>query len=715
MFLSRIQVYDIACERYRNLQEIERKNIELRNREAMLNLLINSQPAHIFAKNADDHFRYVMANQKFAEFVGLPINEVIGKTDRELFAHSEDGRWFETRDAEIMAGGQSRNFPEAAFGANGVQIQFQTVKTPCIGPNGENLLLGISVDITRSANISKSHEIIRQCLETLVLNPNLEAGIDSAIEQVRKHIGADRIYLFHFDFERRCGRFYKEFHNKNCCALFDEAQDIPLSTSFNWIKHFKNDCFLTIPDARDDATLQKFGPYYENIIRMEDTRSLYGHRLLIAGKLWGYVGIAFEKRRRILSSDELDFVQSAARFVEIMIQHEQMQSELLRALKDAKAAEKAKSYFLATMSHEIRTPLNAVIGFSEILQDGSLPPETQKSYLKDISVAGNALLALINDVLDLSKLEAGQMVFAPVETDFPALVDEVATIFQQRFRDKKLENIICLAPMPTLLIDKLRMRQILFNLVGNAVKFTDRGHIKLSGTFTPSGDSCGTLCFSLEDTGCGISEEDQKRLFQPFVQSNAIRGTQAAQNGTGLGLAIIRRMLERRNGEISVKSAPGKGSTFTVTMHRVAYIVKRHVNAPEQSAQVVAPQHMTGRVLVVDDVAVNLKVTQAMLTRIGVSSVVANGPVEALECLKQKDITLVLCDLWMPVMNGDELARKIRKLYPERNLKLVALTADTETSGTFDMNEFNAVLHKPVNMEALRKLIADFCETCAGI
>ena len=301
------------------------------------------------------------------------------------------------------------------------------------------------------------------------------------------------------------------------------------------------------------------------------------------------------------------------------------------------------------------------------------------------------------------------MVFTPVETDFPALVKEVSMIFQQCFRDKKLKNIIRINPMPTLLIDKLRMRQILFNLVGNAVKFTEHGHIEFSGSFTPVGDSSGTLCFSIADTGCGISEEDRKRLFQPFVQSNAIRGTQTAHNGTGLGLAIIRRMLERRNGEITLKSEPGKGSTFTVTMREIGYLVKHHVNEPDVSEPLSVSPLISGQVLVVDDISMNLRVTGAMLKKIGVDSVIANSPEAALKCLRENNrITLVLCDLWMPEMNGDELARKIRKLYPARMLKLVALTADTENGETFDMNAFDGILHKPVNVEALRKTVAEF-------
>ncbi len=707
MLKNAVKLYSLVCERSRNLRLIKEKSTEISNRDALLNTVINSLPANVFAKDADHEFRYIMANRHLVDFIGKPLAEIIGKTDRDLFSVADEWTWLEQRDAEIMTSGQSHSYTETIFNASGREVQFQTVKTPCVGPSGEKLLLGISIDNTRNARINKSREIIRQCLETLVLHPNLEEGITRSISQVREYIGADRIYFFSFDFQEQTGKFHKEFCAPNHRPVLVDQKAIPFSTSINWKQYFRDECFMNFPDLQDAAVLEKFGERYAKIIKDLNAQSLYCHRILIQGKLWGYVGIEFDERKRILTADELDFVQSTARFVEIMIQHEHMQSELLQALKAAKASEKAKSYFLASMSHEIRTPLNAVIGFSEILKDGSLPPETQKSYLNDISVAGNALLALINDVLDLSKLEAGQMVFTPTETDFAALVSEVATIFQQRLCDKGLQNNISVAAMPLLLLDKLRMRQILFNLLGNAVKFTEHGHIDFTASFTPDGDVGGTLRFALSDTGCGIAEEEQKRLFQPFIQSNTIRGTQAEKNGTGLGLAIVRKMLERLHGDIQLASEPGKGSTFTVTIHKVAYSVTRHIPRTGKAPEKAAADSFSGSVLIIDDVKMNLKVTQAMLQKLGVNSETANSPDAALKCLEQKDFPLILCDLWMPVMNGDELTRKIRKLYPDRKMKIIVLTADTEANASFDISIFDGMMRKPVSMSELRKALSD--------
>ena len=705
MLKNAAKLYNIVCERSGNLKLIEEKNEELRSREALLNKVINSLSANIFAKNADDKFRYVIANQHFADFVGKKPEEIIGKTDRDLFDRIEDQDWFESNDKNVILSGKSQSFPETVFNAQGQKIKLQTVKTPCSAPNGKKLLLGVSVDTSQQAHIAKSREIIRQCLETMVLDPNLDEGINRSISQVREYIGADKIYFFKFNFEKRTGSFHKEFNAPDYRLKFNKNMDIPFSTSLNWEEYFQDKCFMNFPSMQDEASIKKFGSYYGKIIKQKYVQSLYCHRILIQGKLWGYVGIVFAKRKRILTPGELEFVQSTARLVEIMLQHEQMQSELLQALKKAKASEKAKSYFLASMSHEIRTPLNSVIGFSEILKDGTLPLETQKNYLNDISVAGNALLSLINDVLDLSKLEAGQMVFTPTETDFSALTAEVATIFQQRLREKRLQNNIIVANMPTLLIDKLRIRQILFNLLGNAVKFTDHGHIDFTAEFTPVDNTSGTLVFSLADTGCGISQEDQKRLFKPFVQSNAIRGTQAAQNGTGLGLAIIQRMLERLHGEIKLTSKLNKGSTFTVTLHNVGYVVKRHMKALPAVAPAEEKCEFTGKVLVIDDVMLILKVTQAMLKKINVCSETANSPEAALKCLENAKFSLILCDLWMPGMNGDKLAAKIRNMYPESNIRIIALTADTEADGTFDMSVFDSVLRKPITITVIKEAI----------
>lgn len=586
-------------------------------------------------------------------------------------------------------------------------------------------------DVMSDSKNTEYSKIIQHCLETLVLNPDLEEGMNESIARVREAIHADRMFILRFGTELDTGKMTANFDKESCAPgrnpLFRDISGVPLSAGIDWLKHFGKECFLNFPDIQAPDVLAVFDPFYRKLILQENIRSLYCHRVLIDGKITGYVGLTFENAPRILDQESLDFVQSIARLVEVMIKHNQMQSNLLRALNEAKAAEKVESNFLAIMSHEIRTSLNAVICFSEILKDKSLSPENQKEYLADISIAGSALLALINDILDLAKLESGHMAFAPSETDFPALVDEVFIMFKSRLRDKNLTSRVSIQPMPLLMLDKIRMRQILFNLVGNAVKFTDKGHIEFVAEFIPNDDGTqnahdvhdvhdahdahdaheGTLRFSVTDTGCGISEEDQKQLFQPFTQSKAIRGTQVANNGTGLGLVIVRKMLDQLNSSIKLQSTPGVGSTFTVERRNVSYVRKSLGRTGKIDSEQVKLNPMgasLGRVLVVDDVAMNRKVMGILLRQMNIPSFTADSAKEALKQLEVHDFSVILCDLWMPEMDGEELARKIRELYPHRKMRLIALTADTEAEENFNLSLFDGILRKPVCFNDLRKV-----------
>ena len=380
-----------------------------------------------------------------------------------------------------------------------------------------------------------------------------------------------------------------------------------------------------------------------------------------------------------------------------------IRKELTAALEQAQAANKAKSCFLASISHEIRTPLNAVIGFSELLKGGGLSETERVEYLDSINLAGNSLLRLINDVLDLSKLEAGQMTLTPQPTDVAALLREVQAIFRYKVQEKHLFfRLDCPAGLPLFLLDSLRLRQILLNLTGNAVKFTGEGGVTLSAGFTPSGGGRGTLAIRVRDTGIGIPEEAQQRIFEPFVQSDSARDTHV-YGGTGLGLAICRRLAGRMSGKIVLESEIGKGSCFTLLLENIDPAGRKELrdgraDAPPPSAR---RKH---RVLLVDDVLLNLKVLQAMLRRLGIESACASSGREALEILREDtDFDLILTDLWMPEMDGAELAREIRSRPAAGRLPVVVVTADTQAGGK-PVDCFSGILYKPITLESLERL-----------
>ncbi len=389
-----------------------------------------------------------------------------------------------------------------------------------------------------------------------------------------------------------------------------------------------------------------------------------------------------------------------------------VQDRLRRAVLDAESASKAKSCFLATMSHELRTPLNAVIGFSELLRNDTLPRNEQNDYLQSINFAGNALLKLINDILDLSKIEAGQSVITPERSDFAALCREIHSIFKLQAEEKKLEFVLeCDPDLPCLYLDTLRLRQVLLNLTGNAMKFTWSGSIRLAVRFRPENGETGTLSIQVADTGIGISEESRETIFEPFVQDRKRRDEHAYQ-GTGLGLSISSRLISQMGGRITLESEPGKGSCFTVVLEHVKFEAVRTPAADagagtEQPGTAPSPARQFS-LLLVDDVAMNLKVLSAMLRKLGVETRCASSGAEALELLKARRPDMLLTDMWMPGMNGPELAAAVRKLPEGGRLRIVAVTADTEVRTNFGAEEFDDIMLKPLTLEKLRKLLDDF-------
>ncbi len=379
--------------------------------------------------------------------------------------------------------------------------------------------------------------------------------------------------------------------------------------------------------------------------------------------------------------------------------------ELKVAVEQAQAANRAKSYFLATVSHELRTPLNAVIGFSELLQNGGVDEKTQQEYLHSINFAGTSLLKLINDVLDLSNLEADKMLVAPALNDVADLIRQVAGVFKLKAIEKNLELEADVAGITQMLyVDNLRLRQILLNLLGNAMKFTSAGRVAIKGVFTPENAETGVLEISVADTGIGMAPENREKIFEPFVHDSIIRGKWMYE-GSGLGLTITRKLLDRMNGKITLESELGKGSTFTIRLESVKYeLPQANALAPAAtaaSAQADKQLHF----LLVDDVPLNLKVLAAMLKRQGIASELANSAAEAMEQLAaDQAFDVVLTDMWMPETCGAELAEQLRNNPAFANMPIVAVTADTQVANT-DKQRFDYILHKPITEESIQLML----------
>ena len=376
------------------------------------------------------------------------------------------------------------------------------------------------------------------------------------------------------------------------------------------------------------------------------------------------------------------------------------------ALARARSAEKARSLFFSIVSHDIRTPLNAILGYSELLQDGLKTESERAEALESIRASGTTLLQLVNDVLDLAKMDAGKMALRLVPMRLDSLTGEVFASFRLAAGKKGIELVNQTAGVPTVMLDSNRFRQILFNMVGNAVKFTERGSVTVAASYVGT-----NLEVSISDTGCGIASDMLTRILDPFVQAQDPNHSAYNEIGTGLGLSICRRLVEMMGGEIVVESELGKGSTFRIRIPGVATCEE----APKPvvtSHPAAAPKKLPQHVLVIDDSPVNRSVLKAFLTRAGVGSVDEAGDgAEALAKLEEarkagRPHDFVFSDFWMPNLNGLEFIERLRADSRFRDLPVYAVTADTECGNDPRTDLFTGILLKPMTYDKLVEMFA---------
>ena len=382
-------------------------------------------------------------------------------------------------------------------------------------------------------------------------------------------------------------------------------------------------------------------------------------------------------------------------------EHDEMHRQELLAreyeaqLESERTANQAKSLFFSTVSHDIRTPLNAIVGFAELLEQG-LPDETERARcISSIRSSSKVLARLVDDILDLSKLESGKLEIIKEPTDVPTLVREVIAACEVARTRKSLELKTEIGKMPWVSVDPQRVRQILFNLLSNAYKYTDRGTVTVR-----VGWQDGTLTLSVADTGKGISKENIPRILLPFVQL----ADKNHRDGTGLGLPICHKLVMLMDGELTLSSQVGVGSTFTVSLRNVK-TVEQPTSQPKQAEP---SSRAPSRVLVVDDSAVNRAVLKAMLAKSGVTNVtMAENGREALKILKSgTSFGMVFSDLWMPEMDGKELVQAIRADAKLSRLPVYLVTADVEVRNQPGIESFSGILFKPITLETLHALFA---------
>ncbi|TPJ48486.1 PAS domain S-box protein [Mesorhizobium sp. B2-6-4] len=614
--------------------------------------VLDELPVAAFIKAQDLSIEFV--NKAWCAITGLAKEDVIGRTDRQLFGDG-DGESYSLDDTEVALTGSVREVEEPVTHRDGTVRQLMTRKSRLVALDGSVHLVGSSTDITEV----KARE--RALEESMRENEVFRSLIDN----VPVSIYAKRSDLRQF------------YVNKGWCDLTGFSKQ----------------------DAIGKTDIEIFGPDGEAfvngdlaVLRSGETQEVEETVMLPDGS----VRHQFARKGAMIASDgSLYLIGSTTDITELKLR----EAELREARQRAILADRAKSEFLANMSHEIRTPMNGVLGMAELLAKSDLDPK-QKTFTDIIVKSGNALLTIINDILDFSKIDAGQLVLDPAPFNLAEAIEDVATLVSTRAKEKDLELIVRIEPgLESLFIgDVGRIRQIVTNLLGNAVKFTEEGHVlvDVTGESVPDGTR---LTISVTDTGIGIPEEKLKQVFEKFSQVDT--SSTRRHEGTGLGLAITSRLVELMGGDIGVESAEGKGSTFwfTVTLPR----------AGQQNAQRIMPVDVTGaRVLIVDDNAVNRAILTEQMTSWTFDSCAAESGAEGLKVLIAAaaygvPVDCVVLDYQMPEMSGAEMAGVVRNTAGLADTPIIMLTSVDQSLANTSYRDLgiDAQLIKPARSSVL--------------
>ncbi|AFZ23098.1 signal transduction histidine kinase [Cylindrospermum stagnale PCC 7417] len=505
-----------------------------------------------------------------------------------------------------------------------------------------------------------------------LIDQNLETAVNFTLQAIAEFFEARRSYIFEYSEQQQQFNIVHEWQTDGAQTLSSNITSAvePFPWFYNCIlsgKPVQGLQVVHVADMPAEATSKK------SLLYKEVIQSLVAVPMIHAGKVVGFLGVDIVDDRKTWSQEEINLLQLIGELIAIGRSRHQVEEELrlakesaLREAASSAEANRAKSVFLANMSHELRTPLNAILGFAQLMERDTALTQHQRESLATINRSGEHLLKLINDVLEMSKIEAGRMVFNPEPFDLHQLLQIIQEMFQVRAQSKKLYLTVELAPnLPQYIFtDEGKLRQVVINLLGNAIKFTDSGGVtlrvkgeELFRTELPRSPSY-SLHFEIADTGKGIAAEELDRLFQPFVQTAS--GFQSKE-GTGLGLTLSRQFVQLMGGDISLSSEVNRGSTFDFEI-KVEQALRSQVPAPTPKKRVhsLALDQPVYRILVVDDRIENYKILIQLLNAVSFETRLATNGQEAIQEWQAWHPHLIWMDMRMPVMDGYEATRQIR-------------------------------------------------------
>ena len=656
----------------------------------------------------DSDGRHLEVNQRFTEMLGYSQEELAGT--RPPFPYWSDHNREEIVSAFSYAKATGGGSFELDFQhKDGRIVPVQVNAGAFSGSDGRlvNYFAAVS-DISSHRRLEERLQYRLELQRTIAqissefvsaTKKTIASRISDMLEATGKCLDVDRAYVFEFSSDRRFMSNTHEWCAQGVASFRESLQNISVDAFPWWAERILSGSAIHVPRR---SNLPPEAEAFRAELEREEIHSALQLPIMSESTILGFLGFDMVRGERTFSEEEMTLLQLLANTLADALQKTRAEEEMISAREHAEAADRAKSEFLARMSHEIRTPMNAVIGFTDLLLNTRMSA-LQKEYLNHVHTSAQSLLGVINDVLDLSKIEAGGLELETTLVDLPQLIETAADIVVYRAYEKGLELILDIDPdLPHLVhTDPTRLHQVLTNLLTNAVKFTGKGEVELCAWASSMGDP-GRVSFVVRDTGPGISRKDYNRIFESFTQAD--QTITRRYGGTGLGLPISRYLVERMGGTLIVDSTQGAGSSFTFTVTFEVETTRATLDTPNATLS---------RVLIAEEHPRSRDVFARLLSRIGIECAgVATGEQLLPQLEEQKHtVDAVFVDHHLPDLDGIQLCSKIRG-NPDaaiRDLPIVLMHSPTEgpelQKACAELNiQFQLV--KPIRPTSLYELIA---------
>ncbi|MEO5682840.1 MAG: PAS domain S-box protein [Chitinophagaceae bacterium] len=695
---------------------------DVKQSEELLRTVIDATPDWIFIKNTDH--RFIMVNKAHAASLQLTPATMVGKNDLELgfpedtvVGNAEKNiRGFWTDENEIIATGKGKYIANEQNFVNGELHYFSTTKVPLLDEKGKIWgILGFAHDITAlkkvEEDLRKKDQLLQAVSEAthqLISNKNLEEAIGEGVFLLGVKMQVDIISVYKNLYDAQQEDMIQQIaywntagsNNRNNVSTVIASPFSAASAVLQTLQ--QNEIYASPVTELADEALQK--NYYQL-----NVKSIVLIPIFVKNILWGHIAIKECKSERQWTATEFTILHSFAATLAAAIEQLELQHEILHAKEIAEKASRAKSEFMANMSHELRTPMNGILGFTDLVLTTELQ-KSQRGYLQNVKKSAQGLLGIINDILDFSKIEAGKLLIDCTSFPLHELIEEAIDLLNVKAHEKKLEVLFWADPcLPAVISgDSVRIRQVLVNLLGNAIKFTAQGEIfielKQQAAFDKEGKKYVAVSISVKDSGIGIAPEKINKIFEGFTQADS--STTRKYGGTGLGLTISKNLAELMGGTLTVVSEPGLGSMFTLQLS-LEVIDEQPMLQPGDKPSL---KH----VLVVDDNEASRQLMKGIFSYLNINCTLAANAAEALQYLSivaknETVVDLVITDYQMPGMDGLVLASEIARQSDDTSIPVVLMLPSLEkTMESYQAERKGAVklLSKPVKLHELDNLLS---------